>query len=288
MKINTTLVRLSDAQRLLDAIQKLGYTPPKTLSAVLTAREKLAEAPPIPNPTKGLVAAALDGEDVDKILEQTAIARLVAEERKSLPRVEGELLNEFGRRLDNSGADDLLSLIRPRFDKAANTLRTAQATIDVPADPAAFLNTATGKQLIAYQSIAPAVSELDAVAAVARQLGPSGPFPVVPDPRSIDNSVRCGWLHDVATMCTDSPLITACAEFQKPAPLNDIHASPWLKVSPHLHTIESARERLRVWAEAAWADEEAQRPRGGRLINGVIVDDPPRCNPFAREEAKAS
>jgi hypothetical protein len=50
MKINTTLVSLADAQRLLDAIQKLGYTPPKTLSDVLTAREKLAEAPPYPEP----------------------------------------------------------------------------------------------------------------------------------------------------------------------------------------------------------------------------------------------
>jgi hypothetical protein len=143
MKINTTLVSLADAQRLLDAIQKLGYTPPKTLSDVLTAREKLAEAPaPIPNPTKTLVAAALHGRDVDEILQATAIARLVNEERKSLPGVEGELLSEFGKRLDGGGADAALDLMRPRFDKAAGTLRTAQAAIDVPADPAAFLNTA--------------------------------------------------------------------------------------------------------------------------------------------------
>jgi hypothetical protein len=285
MKINTTLVSLADAQRLLDAIQKLGLRPPQQLSAVITAREKLAESPSIPNPTKQLVAAALDGEDVDKILEQAAIARLVAEERKSLPRVEGELLNEFGRRLDNSGADDVLSLIRPRFDQAANTLRTAQATIDVSADPATFLNTATGKQLAAYQSIAPAIRELDAVAAVARQLGPGGPFPVVADPRAIDNSISCPWLHDVAVMCCGGELLQSCAEFQKPSPVGDVRSSPWLRVDPVLHTVATAGERVRSWSAREWSAQEAQRPRGGRLINGVVIDDPPRRNPFKCEEA---
>ena len=57
-----------------------------------------------------LVAAALDGhagaDRVDKSLERAAIARLVAEERRGLTaRVEPALLTEFGRRLDNGGAD---------------------------------------------------------------------------------------------------------------------------------------------------------------------------------------
>jgi hypothetical protein len=45
VKINTTLISLADARRLLDAVQGLGHTPPERVAAVLTARERLAEAP---------------------------------------------------------------------------------------------------------------------------------------------------------------------------------------------------------------------------------------------------
>src|SRR5262249_13694085 len=106
MRIHSLSVSYSDIGRFLDAIGKCGFTPPKQLLAVPLAYEKVTAAPPIPNPTKTLIAAALDGRAVDKMLEATAIARLVAEERKSLDqRVEPELLAEFGKRLDNGGAD---------------------------------------------------------------------------------------------------------------------------------------------------------------------------------------
>jgi hypothetical protein len=194
---------------------------------------------------------------------------------------------EVGRRLDDGGgADAVLQLLRAGFDAAADTLRTAQATVDIPTnDPATFLENASPAELAAWQSVKPAIAELDAVAAVARVFGPLGAFPLLPDPRSVAPTLSCGWLHDIAVMCTDSPLLASCAQFQRPAPVGDVRSSPWLKISPHLHSVDSARERLRVWSEAAWADEEAQRPRGGRLIDGVIVDDPPRPNPFTREEA---
>jgi hypothetical protein len=133
-----------------------------------------------------------------------------------------------------------------------------------------------------------AIAVLDKVAMIASAFGPGASFPAVPDPRSVDPSVRCGWLHATATMCTSSDLLEACAAFQRPHPYGDVPSSPWLRVTPHLHTIDSARERLRAWAEDAWAAEEAQHDRGGRLIDGVIVKDPPRPNPFAREEATVS
>jgi hypothetical protein len=172
------------------------------------------------------VTAALDGRDVDEILRETAVARLVNEERKSLPRVEGELLAEFGKRLDAGGADDVIGLLRPRFDKAAAALRSALSTVGIPDDPAVFIESASADQLHAWQSVRPAIETLDRVAAVARQLGPLGQFPCVADPRAVDPSVRCGWLHDVATMCTAGDLMAACVEFQKPAPASDIRSSP--------------------------------------------------------------
>jgi hypothetical protein len=51
MKINTVLIGLADARRLLTAIEKCGVTPPKQLSDVLGAHEKLTAATP-PPPTR--------------------------------------------------------------------------------------------------------------------------------------------------------------------------------------------------------------------------------------------
>ena len=262
----------------------------KELSDVLSAREKLKAAPSsVSDPIKSLVASALDGhagaDRVDKLLERTAIARLVAAERVSLDqRVEPELLNQFGKRLETGGADEVLDLLRPQFSAAADTLQAALSTIGgFPDDAEAFMNTATGEQLVAYQSVAPAIVALDKVGLIAAAFGPTGAFPVVTDPRRTDPGLRCGWLHSTAVMCCSNDLLHACAEFQKPSPLGDVRSNPWLRVGPHLHTVASAAERLRGWAETDWAAQEAQRPAGGRMINGTMVPDPPRRNPFARQ-----
>jgi hypothetical protein len=61
VKINSLTVCLADARRLLAAIEKLGLTPPKTLTDVPLAYERLTATTSIPNPVKQLVAGALDG-----------------------------------------------------------------------------------------------------------------------------------------------------------------------------------------------------------------------------------
>ena len=215
-------------------------------------------------------------DKVDALLEKTALARLVNEERRSLhQRVEPELLRVFAQRLESGGADEVLDALRPQFDEAADILGSALATTGgFPDDAAEFLASASAEQLTAYQSVAPAIAALDKVAMIAAAFGPLGPFPVVPDPRRTDAGLRCGWLHDVGTMCCSDNLLEACAAFQRPHPLGDVRTSPWLAVTPHLHTIASATERLRAWAAGAWQAEEAQRPASGRLINGTVVDDP--------------
>ena len=81
-------------------------------------------------------------------------------------------------------------------------------------------------------------------------------------------------------------LLQACAEFLKPRQVGDVRSSPWLKTVPFLHSIASASERLRAWAERDWAAQEAERLKGGRLIDGVVVPDAPWRNPFALEEAE--
>jgi hypothetical protein len=255
--------------------------------------EKLAAVPPVVNPVKELIAAALDGratpDKVDRALERAALARLIASERVSLDqRIEPELTVEFGKRLENGAADAVLDLLRPQFDRAATALGAALTTVGgLPDDPAAFLQSASAEELAAYQSVAPAVAALDRLASIARVFGPGGPFPVVTDPRSVDPAIRCGWLHDVPTMCTDGDLLASCSEFQKAPPAADVRRSPWLQTTPHLHTVASATERLRRWCESEWAAEESRRPRSGRLINGTVVHDPPRHNPFTRQEVSA-
>jgi hypothetical protein len=294
MKINTTIVAFSDIGRLLAAVEKCGVTPPRELTDVPRAAEKLAAATPIANPVEELLTAALDGratpDKVDRALERTALAKLIAAERVSLDqRIGPELLQEFGRRLDNGGCDACLDLLRPQFTAAADTLSSARATIDLPSvDPQTFLDSARGAQLAAWQSLRPALSVLDRISLIAAAFGPGGAFAVVADPRQTDAGLRCGWLHDIGVMCCGSGLLQSCAAFQRPHPIGDVPSSPWLRVTPHLHSVSSAAERLRVWAESAWAAQESECPKGGRLVDGVVVSDPPRRNPFTLEEANAS
>jgi len=108
MRINTTLVSLADAQRLCAAVEGCGVTVPKTLSDVLQAHERLTAATSVANPTKKLVAAALDdratADKVDQALERHALARLVAEERRGLDQhiqPESSSVRNFGTGSDS-------------------------------------------------------------------------------------------------------------------------------------------------------------------------------------------
>jgi hypothetical protein len=185
--------------------------------------------------------------------------------------------------LSTGGADAIFDLLRPQFDDAAGALTSALSKVGIPHDPTAFLEGASPDELLAWQSVKPAVAVLDRVGAAVRMLGPNGAFPVVPDPRNTDPVIQCGWLHDLAGLCADGDLMAACVQFQKPS--GDIRSSAWLRISPRLHTVSSARERLRAWCEKAWDSEESQHPRGGRLVDGTIIDDPKRPNPFALPKA---
>ena len=287
MRINLTIASLADARRLCAAVESCGATAPEKLSVVLRVAETFAAVPTVADPTRELVKAALDGnasaDKVDKMLERHALMRIVAEERRGLTqRIEPQLLAEFGRRLDDGGGDEVLAALRPQFTDAALCLREALDIVDIAIDPAEFLQTASSEQLSAFQRIGPCVALLDRISAIVSVFGPAGgSFPLVPDPRATDPSLGCGWLHNVAVMCCSGDLLQSCAAFQKPRPVGDVRSSPWLRTVPYLHSVESARERLRSRCESAWAAEESGRRRSGRLIDNLIIDDPPRRNPFA-------
>jgi hypothetical protein len=288
MQLNPLTVAYADIPKLLAQIESCGVALPKQLADIPLARERLVSATtPPPDPLRGLVAAALDGktspDKVDKALEAAAIGRLVQQERNGLEqRVEPALLKAFGERLEQGAADQVISVLRPQFDGAADFLSSALDTLGgFPHDPAEFLNSASAEQLAAYQGLGNATVLLDRVGAIVSSFGPLGSFPVVADPRHTDPNLRAGWLHSTAVMCTDNDLLRACSAFQAPHPYGDVATSPWLRCRPILHSISSATERLRSWCEHEWAVQEAERPQGGRMIGDVIVPDEPRPNPFA-------
>jgi hypothetical protein len=114
------------------------------------------------------------------------------------------------------------------FEDASCTLREALTIVDLSADPATFLQTASPEQVAAYQRVAPAVAVLDRLSEIAAMLGPLASFPCVEDPRNVYPTVAAGWLLDVPVMCTSGNLLQACAQFHKPRPVGDVRHSPWV------------------------------------------------------------
>ena len=61
-------------------------------------------------------------------------------------------------------------------------------------------------------------------------------------------------------MCAADDLVTAGGIFSRRTA--DIRSCPWLPVTPRLHTISEATERLRQWAEASWERLGLNQGRG--------------------------
>ena len=99
-------------------------------------------------------------------------------------------------------------------------------------------------------------------------------------PRMLRNGDFAG-LDDRGVCCTEGDLIQASRTFMRPDP--DVRSSPWLRVTPRLWTIDEARERVRAYAETAWAAAYATQSKTGTMIDGKIVYDE-RRNPFEIKE----
>ena len=88
-------------------------------------------------------------------------------------------------------------------------------------------------------------------------------------------------LADEALMCAADDLVTAGGIFSRRTA--EIRSCPWLPVTPRLHTISEATERLRQWAEASWERLGLNRGRGTFDDKGQFAAIP-LPNPFASKQ----
>ncbi|OBE98988.1 hypothetical protein [Mycobacterium sp. 852002-10029_SCH5224772] len=281
MIINPLLTDVTHARRLIAAVTDCGVQPPESLTSVLEGLDALTELSAPADPTQALIRGALDGgpAKAEKMLADYAVAKLAAEERKNLRgRLDPEFLKEFCDRLEAGGADAILDALRPQFDTAAKAIADAAAKVDVTAPAAALMDTADPDQLVAWQSVIPAIDTLDQIASVASQFGPQAQsFVLVDRPHGIE----FGWARNEAVMCSAGSLLQDSRAFATAG--TDVRKSAWLRVAPRLNTIAEARERVREYSEQAWSSMNGQAKRGRVLENGSVVWDETR-NPFATAE----
>lgn len=104
----------------------------------------------------------------------------------------------------------------------------------LPTSAEQFMAHATAEQLIAFQSLTPAVATLNQLAAIATQFAPHGTFPCIANPNAKDPGLEFGWCHAAAIMRCADDLHTSSYAFQRPSP--DVKSSPWLHgITPPQH-----------------------------------------------------
>jgi hypothetical protein len=277
-------VGISDAQRLCTAVQAAGEQVPAQLSNTLGGLDLLTGLAAIPDPARAVVDAAragdLTADTLRDLLTDAALKHMVADYSGHLRgRAERLFLEAFFQVLENGAADEILTSLRPDFDAAAEAVAEARELIPVSAPAEQFLSEATPEAVVAWQSLDIHINKLNAIGLVASLFGPrSQKFALVEEYALADNFR----LHDRALFCADGDLEADSKVFNGPG----VHrASPWFRIGRlRLHSVESARERYRIYAEAEW-----NRLNAGRLVQRYTesgeLEDVPIKNPYARTEA---
>ena len=153
--------------------------------------------------------------------------------------------------------------------------------IDPNADPEQFLagTDEAGRQ--AWQAIGPNVDTLTKIGTLVASFGAKSPtFSLIELPAQLGGT---GFLSDYALMCVVGQygIEEPSAVFNQPG----LHRrSPWYQAAStlQLNTIEQAREKLRVWSEAAWNALDLNKGRG--RMEGKTFIPMPIQNPFAQKE----
>jgi hypothetical protein len=199
------------------------------------------------------VAAAVDGT-----LTETRLAEEIAEaaHAQSIATYRGELrrnsqglfVGAFHTALQSGAADEILDSLRPSFDQAAEAIAKAKALgINAESTVEHVLATAEPGLVEAWQQLNSHLATINAIGGIAAQFGPRlGKFPLITEYANADNFR----LDDRAIVCTDGNLETVSAAFKRPD--QGHRTSPWFKVPLKLHTVDSMRDRYRVWAAAEW------------------------------------
>ena len=279
-------VRITDAVNLITAAENLGAAIPERLTNLISAHQVIATTPPAPDPTTAILDAAETGKlteaKVSKLVADATTATAAAEYRATLAQRAGQkLLERFYANLQDGDGDTILDGLRPAFDAAAVELDDALKIVDPTITDAALATTATPEQIAAFRSLPKHLATLDRIAAIATSFAPDGTFPLIDNLRERDVTLKgnSAPLRARAVMCSALGIDTAGLAFAQPNPIGDVRTSHWLRVQPKLHTIAEARERVRAWAEAAWAVADSTRGKTYSSVNGELVEDT-RPNPF--------
>ncbi|WP_142248319.1 hypothetical protein [Mycobacterium colombiense] len=285
---------MSSAEALIAAATGLGAKAPEDLVNVINGYRALSEAAkPATDPNRAILDAAANGtltaESARELATSGVIGKLVSEHLVTVAsQANRRFVEKFHELLEAGAADAILNDLRPAFDEAAANIAATLELVDIRTPDSALVANATAEQLDAWRSLPKHVTKISSIAAVATRFGMFGNFALIDDPRDKDVMLRGGemsGLDDRAVMCTTGDLILFSRTFLEPNP--DVRSSPWLRVQPKLHTIAEARERVRAYAESAWAAIYAARPKTGRVIDGNSVVYDELRNPFALSEATA-
>lgn len=279
--------KMAEAANLIHAVETFNVTVPERLTNLITAYETLSTAPPIPDTSAAILNAAEAGglteAKVAKMCADAMSATAAAEHRITLAQKSNQLfLKRFHANLRDGDANAILDALRPTFDSAAQAVADTLQVVDPSVTDTALAITATPEQLDAWRSLPKHLHTLDRICSIATVFGPHGTFDVVEDLREPGGPMMKGGtraLDDRAVMCTGNTIDGAAAVFGLPHPVGDVRTSPWLRVTPKLHTIDEARERVRAWAEEAWDGLWAVRSKTYSTVNGELVEDT-QVNPY--------
>jgi hypothetical protein len=271
----THATSFTDARSLNRSIEALGVEVPRVLVDIVAGFDALAELPTPTDSSTAIVRAAVAGELDHDLLNhlvlQAALDKTVSDYRGQLRlNTERLFLVAYDKALHDGAADQVIDALRPQVDAASATIQAAREFIDIRMSAEDFIASAGPDQLAAYQSLAPAISQLNEVSAVVvRHFGMrSITFPQVLRPVAAGETQ---WIEDNALFFTDDlGWLRACDVFRAQEG-NTPRESKWLRIGiPRLSTVAEAREKLRAWAEGAWRQQQGDN----------LDDERERLNPF--------
>jgi hypothetical protein len=277
-----------DCRRFAASVAAAGGKLPQTLQNLIQAHDVLADATALPaaaqRPESTIFDAALDGsltrERLGELLPAAASAAAVYEYAKTLAgSVERVLLGAWHREMESGGADAILSSMRPLFDKHAKEIAKARSLFNAESSAEAILASGVPEVVTAWGDLNDHLTVIAKIAVVAREFGPRlGSCPQIREFAGGDGFL----LADEALMCADGNLVLDSSYFLRPD--GPHRASALFQVRLKLHSVDSARARYTQWAADQWDASNVGRPRGGRLIDGEMVEDPLPPNPFRQQE----
>jgi len=188
-------------------------------------------------------------------------------------RSEMLFLEAFYESLQDGAAEEILDSLRPRFDAAGNALIEARELVPVSTPAEEFLTAATPEAIAAWQGLESHINTLNEIGWVAAQFDPRTQAFALVDEYALGDNFR---IHDRAIFCSTGDLERDSQQFNSPG----VHRySPWFRVGTlQLHTVESARERYRAFAESEWnrlnAGRVVQRHTETGELQDVVIKNP--------------